>query len=85
MMMMMMMMMMTKCQFYWWRKPEYPEETTNTGNTTDKLSQSERDIGESRIHTYVDALIIVRHPTSTTSPCGRQQEETQGDNRQKHR
>ena len=21
--------MMVKCQFYWWRKPEYPEETTD--------------------------------------------------------
>ena len=21
--------MMMKCQFHWWRKPEYPEETTD--------------------------------------------------------
>ena len=24
-------------QFYWWRKPEYPEETTNLSQVTDKL------------------------------------------------
>jgi hypothetical protein len=26
------------CQFYWWRKPEYPEKTTNLSQVTDKLS-----------------------------------------------
>jgi hypothetical protein len=24
-------------QFYWWRKPEYPEKTTNMPQVTDKL------------------------------------------------
>jgi len=24
-------------QFYWWRKPEYPEKTTNLTQVTDKL------------------------------------------------
>ena len=24
-------------QFYWWRKPEYPEETTYPSHVTDKL------------------------------------------------
>ena len=24
-------------QFYWWRKPEYPEKTTNLSQGTDKL------------------------------------------------
>ena len=24
------------CQFYWWRKPEYPEKTTNLSQVTDK-------------------------------------------------
>jgi hypothetical protein len=24
-------------QFYWWRKPEYPEETTDKPQVTDKL------------------------------------------------
>ena len=24
-------------QFYWWRKPEYPEKTTDTQKATDKL------------------------------------------------
>jgi hypothetical protein len=24
-------------QFYWWRKPEYPEETTDLSQVTDKL------------------------------------------------
>jgi hypothetical protein len=27
-------------QFYWWRKPEYPEKTTNLSQVTDKLYQS---------------------------------------------
>ena len=35
---MMMMMMMMKCQFNWWRKPEYPEETIDLRQVTDKLS-----------------------------------------------
>jgi hypothetical protein len=26
-------------QFYWWRKPDYPEETTNLSRDTDKLYQ----------------------------------------------
>jgi hypothetical protein len=25
-------------QFYWWRKPEYPEKTTTLSQVTDKLS-----------------------------------------------
>ena len=25
------------CQFYWWRKPEYPEKTTDLSQVTDKL------------------------------------------------
>jgi hypothetical protein len=24
-------------QFYWWKKPEYPEKTTNLSQVTDKL------------------------------------------------
>jgi hypothetical protein len=24
-------------QFYWWRKPEFPEKTTNLSQVTDKL------------------------------------------------
>ena len=24
-------------QFYWWRKPEYPEKTTNLSQINDKL------------------------------------------------
>ena len=24
-------------QFYWWRKPEYPEKTTDMSQVTDKL------------------------------------------------
>ena len=27
------------CPFYWWRKPEYPEKTTNLPQVTDKLYQ----------------------------------------------
>jgi hypothetical protein len=26
-------------QFYWWRKPEYPEKTTDLSQVTDKLYQ----------------------------------------------
>jgi hypothetical protein len=25
------------CQFYWWRKPEYPEKTTDLSQVTDKF------------------------------------------------
>jgi hypothetical protein len=25
------------CEFYWWRKPEYPEKTTDLSQVTDKL------------------------------------------------
>ena len=25
-------------QFYWWRKPEYPEKTTDLSQVTDKLN-----------------------------------------------
>jgi hypothetical protein len=27
------------CQFYWWRKPDYPGETTDLSQVTDKLNQ----------------------------------------------
>jgi hypothetical protein len=27
-------------QFYWWRKPEYPEKTTDLPQVTDKLSHN---------------------------------------------
>ena len=27
------------CQFYWWRKPEYPENTTDLPQVTDKFYQ----------------------------------------------
>jgi hypothetical protein len=27
------------CQFYWWRKPEYPEKTVDLPQVTDKLYQ----------------------------------------------
>jgi len=27
-------------QFYWWRKPEYPEKTTDLSQVTDKLSHN---------------------------------------------
>jgi hypothetical protein len=27
-------------QFYWWRKPEYPEKTTDLSKVTDKLLSS---------------------------------------------
>jgi hypothetical protein len=26
-----------RCQFYWWRKPEYPEKTSSLPQVTDKL------------------------------------------------
>jgi hypothetical protein len=27
-------------QFYWWRKPEYPEKTTDLSQNTDKLDHA---------------------------------------------
>ena len=27
----------SRCLFYWWRKPEYPEKTTDLSQVTDKL------------------------------------------------
>ena len=27
-------------QFYWWRKPEYPEKTTHISQVTDKISHN---------------------------------------------
>ena len=27
-------------QFYWWRKPEYPEKTTDLSQVTDKLDHT---------------------------------------------
>jgi len=27
-------------QFYWWRKPDYPEKTTDLSQVTDKLNMS---------------------------------------------
>ena len=31
-------MVMMKCQFHWWRKPGYPEETTDFRQVTGQLS-----------------------------------------------
>jgi hypothetical protein len=28
------------CQFYWWRKPEYPEKTTDLSEVTDKIDHT---------------------------------------------
>ena len=40
-------------QFYWWRKPEYPEKTTDLSQVTDKLyneyTSPERDTNTQRI------------------------------------
>ena len=32
-------------QFYWWRKPEYQEKTTDLSQVTDKLSHTGADPG----------------------------------------
>ena len=31
------------CQFYWWRKPEYAEKTTDLSQVTDKLYDIRND------------------------------------------
>ena len=40
------------CQFYWWRKPEYPEKTTNQPQVTDKLSHNVVHLTLIKIRTY---------------------------------
>jgi hypothetical protein len=30
-------------QFYWWRKPEYPEKTTDRSQVTDNNAQNKND------------------------------------------
>jgi hypothetical protein len=35
-------------QFYWWRKPEYPEKTTEMAQVTDQLDNENRQNGNSK-------------------------------------
>jgi hypothetical protein len=53
-------------QFYWWRKPEYPEKTTDLSQVTNKqndvLSTAHRERGSNSIH-----LILFINITSPLS------------------
>ena len=44
-------------QFYWWRKPEYPEKTTDLSQVTDKVDHTGIEIGKFKLVAQTKFLI----------------------------
>ena len=53
-------------QFYWWRKPEYTENTTDLSQVTDKLYHICYNIPFA--HSWFDSKIIFSKPFLTSYP-----------------
>ena len=53
--------------FYWWRKPEYPEKTTDLSQVTDKLSLMLHRVHLARAGLKLKALAVLG--TDCTGSC----------------
>jgi hypothetical protein len=46
-------------QFYWWRKAEYPEKTTDLSQGTDKLYHIMFPMNPNKKHTFSKPIIFI--------------------------
>jgi hypothetical protein len=44
-------------QFYWWKKPEYPEKITDLSEITDKLLKKKPAVGQKYVLLYNKRVI----------------------------